>query len=105
MTGHYTKKLVYLRNDGLECWSLYIKTNSTWSLYIRTGFSWSLYIQTNFLRSLYIMTEMMAVLIYNDRFRIQTITYILYSFVCLLSFTLFHLVVGHLGQQILLCNA
>ena len=41
-----------------------------------TGFSWSLYIQTNLLRSLYIMTEMMAVRIYNDRFRIRTITYI-----------------------------
>ena len=41
-----------------------------------TGFSWPLYIQTDFLRSLYIMTEMMAVSIYNDQFRIQTITYI-----------------------------
>ena len=57
--------LVCLWNGRLNCWSLYI----------RTGFSWSLYIQTNLLRSLYIMTEMMAVHIYNDWFRIQTITY------------------------------
>ena len=63
---------VIIYNGGYS-WFL---TNSTWSLYIRTGFSWSLYIQTNFLRSLYIMTEMMAVLIYNDRFRIRTITYV-----------------------------
>ena len=71
-----TSQLVHLWNDRLDRWSLYIKTNPTWSLYIKTGFSWSLYIQTIFLRSLYIMTEMMAVLIYNDQFRIQTITYI-----------------------------
>ena len=64
---NYTKKLVCLWNGSLNCWSLYIMT----------GFSWPLYIQTDFLRSLYIMTEMMAVSIYNDQFRIQTITYLL----------------------------
>ena len=40
-----------------------------------TEFSWSLYIQTDSLRSLYIMTEMIAVRIYNDWFRIRTITH------------------------------
>ena len=62
---NYTNKLVCLWNGRLNCWSLYIMT----------GFSWPLYIQTDFLRSLYIMTEMMAVSIYNDQFRIQTITH------------------------------
>ena len=43
-----------------------------------TGFSWSLYIMTDFLQSLYIMTEMTAVRIYNDWFRIRTITYVFF---------------------------
>ena len=62
---NYTIKLVCLWNGRLNCWPLYIMT----------GFSWPLYIQTDFLRSLYIMTEMMAVLIYNDWFRIRTTTH------------------------------
>ena len=61
---YYTKKLVCLWNGRLNCWSLYIMTGFSWSLCIMTGFSWSLYI----------MTEMTAVRIYNDWFRIWTIT-------------------------------
>ena len=67
---YYTKKLVCLWNGRLNCWSLYIMTGFSWSLCIMTGFSWSLYI----------MTEMTAVRIYNDWFRIRTITDIYLSF-------------------------